>query len=78
MKRYITGTIVGLILVTLLFPPIRPFFVVGEWQQAVVTQFGKFKRTCKRRAFTGKRPWWRTSRCMSGVFSPVTPSPGII
>lgn len=44
MKRYIIGAIVGAILVVLLFPPVRPFFVVGEWQQSVVTQFGKFKR----------------------------------
>ncbi len=57
MKRsYITGTLVGIILVILLFPPVRPFFVVGEWQQAVVTQFGKFKRAVRTPGLHWKTP----------------------
>lgn len=55
-RSYIIGTIVGAILVVLLFPPVRPFFVVGEWQQSVVTQFGKFKRTVSEPGLHWKTP----------------------
>ena len=64
-RSYIVGIIVGAIVVVLLFPPVRPFFVVGEWQQSIVTQFGKFKRAVREPGFTGRRPWWKTSPCMS-------------
>lgn len=56
MKRTITGVLVGAVLVILLFPPVRPFFVVGEWQQAVVTQFGKFKRAVREPGLHWKTP----------------------
>lgn len=55
-RSYITGILVGAVVVVLLFPPVRPFFVVGEWQQAIVTQFGKFKRSMREPGLHWKTP----------------------
>lgn len=55
-RSYITGILVGAIVVVLLFPPVRPFFVVGEWQQTIVTQFGKFKRAVREPGLHWKTP----------------------
>ena len=55
-RSYIVGIIVGAIVVVLLFPPVRPFFVVGEWQQSIVTQFGKFKRAVREPGLHWKTP----------------------
>ena len=55
-RSYITGILVGAVVVVLLFPPVRPFFVVGEWQQAIVTQFGKFKRAMREPGLHWKTP----------------------
>ncbi len=55
-RSYITGILVGAVVVVLLFPPVRPFFVVGEWQQSIVTQFGKFKRAVREPGLHWKTP----------------------
>lgn len=55
-RSYIVGILVGAIVVVLLFPPVRPFFVVGEWQQAIVTQFGRFKRAVREPGLHWKTP----------------------
>jgi membrane protease subunit HflC len=55
-RSYIVGILVGAIVVVLLFPPVRPFFVVGEWQQSIVTQFGKFKRAVREPGLHWKTP----------------------
>lgn len=55
-RSYVVGIVVGAIVVVLLFPPVRPFFVVGEWQQAIVTQFGKFKRAVREPGLQWKTP----------------------
>ena len=55
-RSYIVGILVGAIVVVLLFPPVRPFFVVGEWQQSIVTQFGKFKRAVREPGLQWKTP----------------------
>ncbi len=55
-RSYVTGILVGAIVVVLLFPPVRPFFVAGEWQQAIVTQFGKFKRAVQEPGLHWKTP----------------------
>ena len=55
-RSYIVGIVVGAIVVVLLFPPVRPFFVVGEWQQSIVTQFGKFKRAVREPGLHWKTP----------------------
>ncbi len=55
-RSYIVGILVGAVVVVLLFPPVRPFFVVGEWQQAIVTQFGRFKRAVREPGLHWKTP----------------------
>ena len=76
-RSYIVGIVVGAIVVVLLFPPVRPFFVVGEWQQSIVTQFGKFKRA-RARAGTSLEDavGGKTSPCTKGASWPATRSPG--
>ena len=75
-RSYITGILVGAVVVVLLFPPVRPFFVVGEWQQSIVTQFGKFKRAVRDPGLHWKTRWWKTSPCTNGASWPATRSPG--
>ena len=56
-RSYIFGGIGALVILVLLFPPVRPFFTVGEWEQAVVTQFGKFKRAVRDPGLHWKTPF---------------------
>lgn len=56
-RSYILWAIVGAIVVVLLFPPVRPYVVVGEWQQSIVTQFGKFKRAIREPGLHWKTPF---------------------
>jgi membrane protease subunit HflC len=56
-RSYILWVIVGAVVVVLLFPPVRPYFVVGEWQQSIVTQFGKFKRAVREPGLHWKTPF---------------------
>ena len=57
IRTYIVGIIAGVIILLMLFPPIRPFFTVGEGEQAIVTQFGKFKRDIKAPGLHWKTPF---------------------
>jgi membrane protease subunit HflC len=58
MKRnYIIGAVAAAIVLLVVFPPVRPFFTVGEWEQAIVTQFGKFKRAIREPGLHWKTPF---------------------
>jgi len=56
-RSYIVGIIAGALMLLVLFPPTRPFFTVGEWEQAIVTQFGKFKRAIQEPGLHWKTPF---------------------
>jgi len=56
-RTYIVGILAGIIIVLVLFPPVRPFFTVSEGEQAIVTQFGKFKRDIQTPGLHWKTPF---------------------
>jgi len=56
-RSYIIGGVAAAIILFVLFPPVRPFFTVGEWEQAIVTQFGKFKRAIREPGLHWKTPF---------------------
>lgn len=56
-RTYIIGGVAAALIVLVLFPPVRPFFAVGEWEQAIVTQFGKFKRAIREPGLHWKTPF---------------------
>jgi len=56
-RNYIVGIVAAVVILLILFPPVRPFFKVGEWEQAIVTQFGKFKRAVVEPGLHWKTPF---------------------